>query len=286
MLSRIVCMDQVRPLICPKDIRVQRLDWNWNDPSEVVQQQLKSIGPKVQKGCWYINPMFRVFGPEPSRDFLSMVYKRRKEWFRVLSRQFGTANWKRKMDVTTNVFERRTTFTGILIIDGKVIDPLTEWQLEVNVGLRSQPDLVISRRLDARACVKQQDWNSLKEIARCELQQQLSANPTEPLYVNPGISVMGFQANPDFYSEVQKRLGEWNWFLRNTLGNRNVKTISRDSDWAFRMLIIDGTLVVNGRLYLPGCWPNQQPTRKRLQQTPFGSATIPPDCLGLHLQLQ
>ena len=65
----------------------------------------------------------------------------------------------------------------------------------------------MSRRLYAYQRIQEQDWESLKELSRIELEQQLSANPGDPIYVTPGISVMGVKADAAFYAEVERRRG-------------------------------------------------------------------------------
>ena len=62
-----LCLDRVTVPRLPKNLTVKRLTWDWNDPSEVVRQELlalKGIGSEV---CACINPMFKVLSSEPAR---------------------------------------------------------------------------------------------------------------------------------------------------------------------------------------------------------------------------
>ena len=162
-MSRIICMDEVESWPVPRKVTVQRLVWDWNDPSETVENEIRCIGGRFQQGCWYLNPMFRVACPKLTRGFIGVFRKRQKQWFRELSRQFRSANWRRLMQVTKNVRQRRTTFTGILVIEGQVIDPRTQWRLEAQFGLHPGSDIIVARRPHTFSCLREQDWGSLKQ---------------------------------------------------------------------------------------------------------------------------
>ena len=279
-MSRIVSMDQVDLKPRPKDVVVQRLAWDWNDPSETVERELQYIGRELRKGCWYVSPMFRVHSPEPTRGFFASVQKRQREWFRVMSRQVGSG-WRRLMDVTKDLYRRRIGFTGILVVHGQVIDPRAQRRLEAHVGLHPESDLVVVRRPHAYVCLKERDWESLKQLSRIDLEQQLSANPADPVYVNPGIAVMGLKADLAFYAEAQKRCSAWHACLARLFGNRETRALCHEADLPTLMLVFNGTLVVDGNIYIPGCWPNQHPTKGKLRHCPFGLPTVTPDYLGL-----
>ena len=275
MLSQTMCLDQVRCSPLPRGLTVQRLVWDWNDPSEVVETEIRRIGEKRNRGCWYLNPMFRVYNPEPTQFFLGVVRRRQREWFRKLSRQFGSSNWRRLFDVTKNVYQRRIGFTGVLFIDGQEIDPRSQWQLEAQVGMHPGSDLVLSRRPQASAYLKEGNWEALKDLSRFELEQQLANSPLDPLYVNPGIAVMGFNADPAFYAEARKRSNEWHGRLARIFGNREMHALCRQSDWTTQLLVFHGALVIDGLIYLPGFWPDRPLEPKRLRSTPLGSPTVP-----------
>jgi hypothetical protein len=279
-MSGIVFINQVECNPVRKDITVQRLTWDWNDPSEAVLKE--DLGPAPgSAGCWYICPMYKVFSPEPTREFLVEIRRRQREWFRELAMQFGASNWRRKMLVTKNVLERRLAFTGILIIHGEEIDPRQQYQFEAKVGLHPESDLAISRRPCIGGSLQQRDWEFLAQLSRHELEEQLASNPNAPCYVTPEITVMGITANDAFYAEVLKRSYGWHHHWRWALGAREANDVAKRADWVARTLIFNGALVIEGSIYLPGLWPNLPPRPKKLLKTPFGVATVPPEYLGL-----
>lgn len=279
-MARTISLDQVESFPRSQGVTVRRLIWDWNDPSEVVGLELLRIGSDLHRGCWFLNPMFKVHSPESTRAFLQEVRRRQSEWFRVLTRQFGSANWRRMMLATKDLYQRRLGFAGILMVQGREIHPHSQYRLEAQLGLRPESDFVVSRRPHAYRCFKEQDWESLKEISRSDLEQQLRANPKDPVYVCPIVTVMGLRADPAFYEEVEKRCGEWHGHLNRLLGGPGRKEMARQADWATRMLVFNGTLVVDGLIYVPGCWPNR-PLKKKLKMSPFGSPTVLPEYLGL-----
>jgi hypothetical protein len=279
-MARIMSMDQVAIPVREPDVIVQRLTWDWNDPSKTVQRTLQELGNRLHEGCWYLNPMFMVSCVEATRGFLSVVRKRQKEWFRVLNRQFGSANWRKQMRAMSNVRDRQMTFSGLLFVQGQDIDPSGQYLLEAANGLRPETDLVVTWRQDALVFLKQQDWDALKEMSRADLQSQLAANPLEPVYVTPGISVMGRRADDAFYAEVRRRSSQWHRTLARCFGTRNKAEAVRHADLATRMLVFTGTLVVNGAIFTPGCWPNHQVSKG---VRALDSTTVSPECLSFEI---
>jgi hypothetical protein len=185
------------------------------------------------------------------------------------------------MLATKDIRQRRMTFSGILMMRGEEIDSHSQYRLEAQLGLQPESDLVVSRRPYAHRCLKEQDFDSLKEISRSDLDQQLQANPNDPVYVCPIVTVMGLRADPAFYEEVERRCGEWHGHINRILGGPRRKELARQADWATRMLVLNGTLVVDGAIYVPGCWPNHPLKKTKLKLSPFGLPTVPPEYLGL-----
>ena len=240
-MSRVMCLDQVRYNPLPRTSLSSGWFWDRNDPSEIVDKELNRLGDALKTGCWYLNPMVKVYSSEPTQFFLGVARKRQREWFRELSRQFRSG-WRRLMDITTDLYQRRTGFTGILFIKGDVIDPRKQWQLEAQVGMHpGSRCFVLSRRPHAYSCLREQDWDSLKESSRAELEQQLSSSPMDPVYITPEITVMGFRADPAFYAEVTKRSNEWHGRLARILGNREMHALCRQADWSARLLVFPCT---------------------------------------------
>ena len=185
------------------------------------------------------------------------------------------------MRVTKDVLERRMTFTGIMFINGEEVDPRRQYLLEADAGLHPETDVVLAIRPYADACLKDRDWQSLAELSRSELENQLTASPFDPVYVLPGITVMGFQTNGAFYAEVLKRSREWHRRLCRLLDTPGYRRLERQSDWQAKILVLHGALAMNGAILLPGHWPNER--RKSTRGVPEWSKdfTVPPEILGL-----
>jgi hypothetical protein len=280
-----LCLDTVTVPRLPKNLIVKRLTWDWNDPSEVVRQEILALKGIGSDACSYLNPMFKVLSSEPAREFFLEARRCQREWCRVLTRQFGSANWKRKMWVTKDVMERRMTFSGVMFIDHELVDPRRQFLLEAEAGLHPESDVVLALRPDAGAYLKERDWQSLAELSRLELRNQLASSPLDPVYVLPGITVMGFRPNSAFYAEVSRRSREWHRRLCRLLDNSGYRRLERQSDWQTKMLVLHGALAVDGAIYLPGHWPNQPPRLTKLKKTPFGKTTVPLDFLGVNVGL-
>jgi hypothetical protein len=173
------------------------------------------------------------------------------------------------------------TFSGIMFINGEEVDPRRQHLLEADAGLHPESEVVVTLRPHADAYLKERDWQSLAELSRIELRDQLAASPLDPVYVLPGITVMGFEANGAFYAEVSRRSREWHRRLCLLLDNPGYRRLERHSDWQTKMLALHGALAVDGAIHLPGCWPNQPPRLNKLLKTPFGAASVSSAFLAL-----
>ena len=122
------------------------------------------------------------------------------------------------------------------------------------------------------------DPEPLKVISRSALQEHLDRQPSHAAYVSPQATVSAPSATPAVYEAAKRCQANWCTLLNRTLGCGNVR---RASDPATVCLAFSGTLLVDGQLYLPGCWPTHSPRPGRLRKTPFQSPTVPPDFLGL-----
>ena len=140
-MSDIKCLDQVAPSDVRQGLIVKRLVWDWNDPAEVVQKELRGVPDTEWEGCIFVNPMFKVVSRETTPEFLREVRRRQAQWFRILGRQFGSSNVKRAMSIMHDPCELRLTYTGVLIIYGEDISSKQLRWLEVKAGLRPEFDL-------------------------------------------------------------------------------------------------------------------------------------------------
>ena len=276
-MSRVMTMEQVEVPTGEPDVSVKPLVFDWNDPSEVPAQERKKILDQHLPGCWYVNPLFKVHCPSLTPEFLSRARKCQGAWFRQLDRQFPDHGWRNKLDVTENQLERQTEFTGVLIIDGFEVDSQNWSEIERILGI--QPRTVW--RQEAFSSLKHQDWEALRQFSRSELENHLANHPDAAIFVTPGITVTGEFPVPAFYAEAEKRSREWHRFCSKNLGNRTRIDLSRQADWPTRMLVFNGTLVVDRQIYLPGRWPNHHLTRAKLDNSPFDTPTVPPGYLGL-----
>jgi hypothetical protein len=281
-MSQFLCLDRITVPLQPKNLVVKRLKWDWNDPSEIVREEILRLNGVSPEKCLYLNPMFKVTCSEPAAEFFLEARRCQREWSRVLTRQFGSANWRRKMSVTKNVLERRMTFSGIMFVDGDEVDLRRQYLMEADCGLHPEADVVLALRPQADACLKERDWKALAEMSRSELERQLSDNPLAPVYVLPGVTVMGFQTNGAFYAKVLRRSREWHRRLCRALGYPEYRRLNRQSDVKTKLLVLHGALVIHGAILLPGHWPSQQVTPRSRRTLRQGEAVIPPAVLGLN----
>lgn len=176
-------------------------------------------------------------------------------------------------------------FGGIMFIDGNPIPPQT-WQAQADRLLRRSKDAPITttrRHVDLAAFKTSGDPEPLKQTAREALQAHLDASESHAAFVTPMTTISASTATPAFYEAAQQAQARWCILLNRTLGCGNVRRLRRASDPATLCLAFFGTLLVDGRAYLPQCWPIHAPKLGRLKRTPFGSPTVPPEFLGLSL---
>ena len=140
---------------------------------------------------------------------------------------------------------------------------------------------VLHRPIDLAAFKATGDPGPLEQTAREALQSHLIANPSHAAYVCPSRTVSATSATPAFYAAARRSQAEWCILLNRTLGCGNVRRARRAAGESTVALAYGGTLVVDGRLHLPGCWPIDHPPRSRLKRTPFQAPTVPPGFLGL-----
>jgi hypothetical protein len=248
-MSRVMSMDQVEVPTREPDVTVKPLVFDWNDPSEVPAQERNRILNQHLRGCWYVNPLFKVHCRLPTPEFLLRSRKCQRAWFRQLDRQFPDHGWRNKLGVTRDQVDRHTEFTGVLIIDGIEVDP-ENWN-EIERILGSRPRTV--RRQGAFSCLKRRDWEALRGFSRSELEnylvKRLGDHPGVAIFVTPGITVTGEFPIPAFYAEAEKRSREWHGFFTRELGNRTRIDLARQADWPMRRPRFFGRhcLGLNGR---------------------------------------
>jgi hypothetical protein len=157
-------------------------------------------------------------------------------------------------------------------------------QLEFRLGrgiVGCASDITLVERKHAATLLRQQDWDALRAISQQELELRFTEVPDRPTFINPQVTVVGVQADDLFYSEVLRLSGWWHRDMARLLSHSGVKKLAMKADWATKLLVFDGTLIVNGQIFLSGFWPNRQLRLKRLRKTPFGKPTVPPEYIGL-----
>jgi hypothetical protein len=174
---------------------------------------------------------------------------------------------------------KQFAFSGIMIIGGKHIPPHT-WRSQADRLLNPAPITVTRRRVDWATFRLTRDPEPLKTLSLAELRSQLYLNPAAALYVAPGITVVAPTCHPAFLKKARDAEKEWHGRTYQALRQAK-KALARAADLATRMLVHNGVLVVEGRCFVPGCWPDQRPTNFRIRNTPYQSPTVEPEYLGL-----
>jgi hypothetical protein len=140
---------------------------------------------------------------------------------------------------------------------------------------------VVRRQVDLWTFKANGDPVPLMAISRAALQECLDSFPTQASFVTPQATVSATSSTPAFYAAANKHKCEWCTLLNRTLGNANVRHSLKAAHPETYALTFRGLLLVDGKLFWPGCWPNQSPRRAILKRTPFQAATLPPEFLGL-----
>ncbi len=194
----------------------------------------------------------------------------------------GLTQEQRNQILSVGKAAKQLAFTGILLINGNLIPPHI-WEAMAN-QLRHPDDTplinVTRRRVDFSSLISTGDPQPLKAISQAELRSQLTRNPTMALYVCPAITVSAPCGTPAFLNKTRNAESEWHHLTHRALGKAR-KQLARSADWPTRLLVYNGTLVINQKCYIPGCWPDQRPSNTKLRSKPFESPTVPLSFLGL-----
>ena len=192
---------------------------------------------------------------------------------------------QRREVVEAGQIAKMLAYSGIMFIDGNPIPPRT-WQARANELLKPNPSVLVTitrRRLDLTVFKATGNFEPFKSISRTALQEHWDRQPSYAAFVCPQVTVSAPSATPAFYDAVGRCQAQWCTLLNRTLGCGNIRRARRATDEATVSLVYSGTLVVDGQIYLPGCWPIHKPKPGRLKKTPFESQTVTPSYLGLNL---
>ena len=194
----------------------------------------------------------------------------------------GLSQEQRREVLQSGRFAKQMAYTGMMIIDGEVITPKTWHRWATELIHPDRPGITIAPRKVFLSTLKATgNTTHLEQLSREALQAHFDVYPSHAAYVCPNVTVSAPSATPAFYEAVKRFQAQWCTLLNRTLGCGNVRRARRAADEATVSLVYSGTLVVDGRLYLPGCWPTHYPKPGRLKNTPFQSSTVPPPYLGL-----
>lgn len=169
---------------------------------------------------------------------------------------------------------KQLAVTGITIIDGRLLDPRDRR----STGGKPPEIQEHRRRCDFSPLITGTDLTPFLETSRGELRLHLAANPNAPLYVTPGITVVGQVFNSAFLKKARKAESWWHDLTYTEIGRPRLKVLSRAAEEAAGMLFFHGTLVANGLFYRPGRWPSED---HNAAQSHLDGSTVPAEVLGL-----
>jgi len=178
---------------------------------------------------------------------------------------------------------RRLVSSGVMFIDGDLIAPKI-WNRTADEFLRpaKKPRLtIVNRHVDLDSFRATNDLEPVMQLTRHGLKDHLSCSPSLPAYVAPYRTITAPDPSPEFYLQAKRCHDTWAFLLNRTLSWRVVRRLHREADVPAFMLAFSGVLVIDGQLYLKGCWPNRSPKPGHLRKTPFNAPTVPPEFLGL-----
>ena len=199
-----------------------------------------------------------------------------------MGKAFGASNSRRTERRITNEAERRLTFGGLLVIDLQIVSPKEWCRMESHLGMDTKAHVDVRRRsVDLSNLAKLDQCDALKAVTLSELNLHLEQTPDSPIFVTPGITVTGTAPDRAFFSEVQKRSGEWHRRLYRQLGKCQRRRLASIADLSTRMLVYHGTLMVDGLIYKPGCWPNRSNVNHQAPTSSRRILTVDPGVLGL-----
>jgi hypothetical protein len=265
----------------PQQVLIQKLEPDWDFLAETTDVRRLQILQKHQPGSWYLNPRYTVHAHQPSPEFLRKARKCQADWFRMMDDSLGSTNRRRAQKRTRNQQERRLAYSGILIVDGKELDPHAWYALEASLGTHPDSEVVTCHRPVHLAEPLSDQLETLKQLSRHDLERFLTLAPGDPLYVTPGVTVTSTVFNKGFHAQLLKHSGQWHRKLDRALGRPRWRPISRQSDLATRMLVFHGVLVINGLFYRPGCWPNHA-NKHHPARPDARTSTVPAEALGIN----
>ncbi|CAN5605517.1 hypothetical protein BH23PLA1_BH23PLA1_36870 [soil metagenome] len=277
--------------IQPFRVRRHPVKWEQGDPTDpaftwladLTYQAIEDLGQDIRDGCHFVCPCVTISSREPTAVFFLEVLNRRGSWLRTFRHAAGNRN-PRQLAKALGPSARQAILSGILFIDGDPVPPHT-WQAQAD-QLRQPskaPQITTTHHcVDLSAFKATGDPEPLKQMARQALLVLLDASPGHAAFITPQRTISAPTATPDFYAAARQYQAQWCTLLNRTLGCGNVRRARRAADIPTVTLVYSGTLLVDGQVFLPQCWPIHAPKPGRLKKTPLGSPTVPPEFLGLN----
>ncbi|WLD14655.1 hypothetical protein [Planctellipticum variicoloris] len=128
--SRTTVMDEVQIPLKPK-IQVDHHSFDWNTLAESVADRIATTLQQDPTGCRYFNPAATVSCPSPWPEFFRLVRREQSRWCRradnTIPRKVrrSPSRWISGGEWISNKYarylDRALCFTGVLFIDGKLI---------------------------------------------------------------------------------------------------------------------------------------------------------------------
>lgn len=270
-------------------ISLHPVDWEQGDPtdptlrwlSDLTFRSINALGQARRSGCHFITPAATVSSREPSADFFREALNQRGSWLREFRRAAGNRRQREAANILT-VSARQSALSGVMLIGGETVPPQA-WRARADEMMSTETVVLVTitrRKPDLAALKITGDPDPLKAVTLAELRVHLAGNPDAALYVAPGVTVSASTPSRAFLWEARKRADEWHGKLYHAL-RRHKKTLLQAVDLPTLMLAYCGTLVIHGQCFIPGCWPNENSTKARLNRMPFQGPTVPPEFLGL-----
>ncbi|HWL10938.1 MAG TPA: hypothetical protein VNQ76_21195 [Planctomicrobium sp.] len=102
--------------------QIQTVRWrpNFETPGVIPYDVAQTIKSERRPGIWYVNPVGTVHASVGSADFLNAVRKKQREWYRLLSRQFGNG-WRRAKRGEEDLWKLAYEYDGIIVINGVIL---------------------------------------------------------------------------------------------------------------------------------------------------------------------
>lgn len=261
------------------------IDWEVSDFSDLTLRQIRALGDDIRVGCHFLNPLYTVSSPIPTPAFYRKAMWAQAGWIKLFSdtiNPYSSIAFRHNCR-TLGVSAKQLQVSGVMYRDGTRVPPPL-WAQHARVV--REPDLArittIRRSISLPHLRSSGGQQVLAVMSRAELLRLLSSQPTAASYVTPATTLSAPSLTSTFLIEAREEEDRWHRRLHQRFGKER-KALARSLDLSTRMLVFLGVLMVAGRVHLPGCWPDQEPSEAKLGQTPFRSPTVPPEFLGVEM---